>query len=182
MTAEFDLSADDWKAFIDYHHFHSPTARRTYRRGWFVPAVGLLIVCLGIWVLASQESGAPGTTLLNLWPLFVSVPFYLVYFPWAYRRKVRKIVHGMIGEGRNRTTLGRQRITISPEQIAKSGEFDQSTVQRPGIERVVKDRDYAYIYVNAMAAFIIPRRAFTDSVSFDEFVIKAQGYLERPRG
>ncbi len=64
MTAEYELTKDDWSAFNLYHHFHSPTARRQYLRGWFVPAIMLLVMITGFCLLASAASRTPGTTFL----------------------------------------------------------------------------------------------------------------------
>lgn len=178
MTAEYELRKEDWSAFNFYHHFHSPTARRQYLRAWFSPAIVLLLGCLGVSLLASLNSPTPGSTFLALLPLFSGVPFYLLWFPWAYRRKVKKIVAGMIGEGRNRTLLGKQRVTLSPEGITKSSDVDQTTVAWSGVERVMKDKDYLFVYISALTAIIIPRRAFADAVGFDEFAIKATRYYE----
>ena len=178
MTAEYELAKEDWSAFNFYHHFHSPTARRHYLRAWFSSVVGVLLVCLGISLLASLNSPTPGSTFLALLPLYSGVLFCLLWFPWAYRRKVNKIVIGMIGEGRNRTLFGKQRVAISPENISRSSDFDQTTIAWSAIERVVKDKDHAFVYTSALTAILVPRRAFADAVGFDEFVLKATGYHE----
>ena len=178
MTAEYELSKDDWGAFNFYHHFHSPTARRQYLRAWFSPAILLLLVCLGVSLFASLNSSTPGSTFLALLPLFSGVPFYLLWFPWAYRRKLKKIAAGMIGEGRNRTLLGKQRVTISPEGVTKSSDFDRTTTAWSGVERVIKDNNYVFVYISALTAIIVPRRALADAVEFDEFAMKAAQYQE----
>jgi hypothetical protein len=84
----------------------------------------------------------------------------------------------MIGEGRNSTLFGKQRVTISPESISRSSDFDQTTIAWSAIERVVKDKDYAFLYTSALTTIIVPRRPFADVVGFDEFVLKATGYHE----
>jgi hypothetical protein len=178
MTAEYELTKEDWSAFNFYHHFHSPTARRQYLRAWISSVLVVLLVCLGVSVLASLNSPTPGSTFLSLLPLYSGVLFCLLWFPWAYRRKVNKIVAGMIGEGRNRTLFGKQRVTISRDSISRSSDFDQTTIAWSAIERVVKGKDYAFVYTSALTAIIVPRRAFADDLGFDEFVLKATGYQE----
>ncbi len=170
MTAEYEITKDDLTAFNLYHHRHSPTARRHYLRSWFIPAFLLLLVCMGLWYLADRERGTPWRTLLDLWPLFCMVPVYLLYFPWAYGRKLRKIVAGMVSEGRNPGLFCRHRTTLSPEGVTRAGEFGQTSVVWRAVERVVVTDDYAYIYTSALAAIIIPRRAFADAAAFREFV------------
>jgi hypothetical protein len=84
----------------------------------------------------------------------------------------------MIGEGRNRTLLGKQRVTLSPEGITKASDFDRTTIAWSGVERVIADKDFVFVYISAVTAIIVPRRAFADAVGFDEFVLKATGYHE----
>jgi hypothetical protein len=179
MTAEYEITKDDLRAFNLYHHRHSPTARQHYLRSWFVPAFVWLCVCIGIWYLADRERGTPLRTFLDLLPLFSGVPLYLVYFPWAYRRKLRKIVDGMVGEGQNRGLFGRHRVTISPEGVTDSGELGQTSAAWRAVERVAAADEHVFIYTNALAAVIIPRRAFVGPSEFGEFVFTARGHHEK---
>lgn len=181
MTAEYEITKDDLSAFNLYHHFHSPTARRQYLRALFIPALVWLAICMGIWYLADRGRGTPVRTFQDLLPLFSGVPLYLFYFPWAYRRKIRKAIDGMVNEGRNRSLFCRHRVCISPEGITESAEFGQTSMAWLGVERVVQSGDYAFIYTNAVAAIIVPRRAFAVPAEFEEFVGAAGDYHEKTR-
>ncbi len=174
MTAEYEITKDDLSAFNLYHHRHSPTARRQYLRSWFVPAFLGLLVFSGLWYLADRERGTPLRTFLDLLPLFSFVPLYLLYFPWAYRQKLSKIVAGMVGEGQNRGLFSRHRVTISPEGVTDSTELGQTTTAWRAVERVAAADEHAYIYTNALAAVIVPRRAFARPSDFEEFVRTAR--------
>ena len=178
MTVEYQLIQEDLKAFNLHHHFHSPTARRQYYRGWFLPAFIWLLICTGIWYLADRERGTPLRTFLDLLPLFSGVVFHLAIFPWWYRWKVRKIMTGMLSEGQNRGLFSRRQVTISSEKITSSGEFDQTSTAWQAVEKVIFGREHAYIYTNALAAIIIPRRAVLE---FDAFVRLAREYHETAR-
>jgi len=179
MTVEYEITKDDLSAFHLYHHRHSPTARRQYLRSWFLPAFVWLLVCSGIWYLADRERGTPLRTFLDLLPLFSGVPLQLLYFPWAYRRKLRKIIEGMVSEGQNRGVFSRHRVTISPEGVTESCEHGQTSTAWRAIERVASAGEHAYIYTNAVAAIIVPRRAFASPTEFDEFVRTAREHLEK---
>ncbi len=170
MTAEYEITAEDLEAFNLYHHRHSPTARRHYLRAWFVPSLMWLLVCLGIWHLADRTRVTPLRTFLDLMPLFAFVPIYLLYFPWSYRRKLRKIIAGMVSEGKNRGLFSRHRVTVSPEGVTDAGEFGQNTTAWGAVERVVVSGGYAYVYISSLAAIIVPRRAFASASEFEEFV------------
>lgn len=179
MTAEYEITKDDLTAFNLYHHRHSPTARRQYLRSWFVPAFIWLLIFSGIWYLADQGRGTPLRTFLDLLPLFSGVPLYLLYFPWAYRRKLRKMVDGMVSEGKNRGLFNRHRVTISPEGVADSSEHGQTSTAWQGVEKVAAADEHVFIYTSALAAIIVPRRAFSDPLEFDKFVRTAQGLHEK---
>ena len=179
MTAEFEITKDDLSAFNLYHHRHSPTARRQYLRSWFLPAFIWLLLCTGVWYLADRERGTPLRTFLDLLPLFSGAPIHLLYFPWAYRRKLRKIVDGMVSEGQNRGLLTRRRVTISLESVTESSEHSQTSTAWRAVERVVIADENAYIYTSALAAIIVPRRAFASSSEFEEFVRIAKANHEK---
>jgi hypothetical protein len=100
-------------------------------------------------------------------------------FPYASRRKLRKIVAGMVSEGQNRALLSRHRVTISPESVTDSSEHGQSSTAWRAVERVAVSGEHAYIYTNALAAIIVPRRAFAGPLEFEEFVRTARGHHEK---
>ncbi|MCI0746764.1 MAG: YcxB family protein [Verrucomicrobia subdivision 3 bacterium] len=176
MTVEFDLTKDDLIAFNLYHNSHSTAVRRQYLIGWFLPAAILLAVCIGIWMLADQSRNTPLRTFLDLLPLFCSVPLFLLYYPWAYRRKVRKIIDAMVSEGSNRGLFGRHAVSISEIDITDSGAFGQTTRVWFGVERVVGTEHYAYIYLSSLSAVIVPRRAFVSEAEFEKFIEQANDY------
>ena len=64
--------------------------------------------------------------------------------------------HG--SEGQNRGLLSRHRVTISPEGVTESGEFGQTSTMWRAVERIAVADEHAYIYTNALAAIIVPRR------------------------
>ncbi len=181
MTVEYEITKDDLIAFNLYHQRHSPTARRQYLRVWFIPPVVWLLICAGLWYLADRSRGKPAQTFLDLLPLLSGVPIYLLTFPWLYRRKLRKIVDGMVSEGQNRGLLGLHRVTLSPESVTESSAHGQSSTAWRGVERVVSAdaHAYIYIYINALAAIIVPRRAFAGAAEFEHFIRTAKDHHEQ---
>lgn len=176
MKVQYEINQEDLSAFSLYHYSHSPAARRQYLRSWLVPAFILLLVCTGIWYVVDRERGTPLRTFLDLIPLFCSVPLYLIYFPWAYRRNIRNVMARMVTEGQNRGLFCHHEVTISPDGITESNEFVQTTSAWRAVERVAHNSGYIFIYTNAVAAIIIPRRAFAASTEFDEFLRIATDY------
>jgi YcxB-like protein len=181
MTAEYDLTKDDLTAFNLYHHRHSPTARRQYLRAWFTPAILWLLVCTGIWYLADMKRDTPLQTFLDLLPLFSGAAIHLALFPWLYRRRLRKIIGSMVSEGENRGLFDRRRVTMSAQEVIDASEFSRNSTAWRSVERVVISREYLYIYTNALAAIILPERAFADRSEFDTFARTATEYYQKAR-
>ena len=180
MTIEFDLTAADLSAFNLYHHKHSPTARKHYYRSWFIPPSVWLLICLGLcFLLVSVKRISYLEAFINLWPLFCGVLVHVMIFPWWYERRVRKIVTGMIAEGKNRGLLCRHRVTISPENIVRTGDYGKNSTNWSAVERIVVTKEQALVYLNSMSAVVIPRRAFATTSAFDEFVHVAQGFHQK---
>jgi hypothetical protein len=175
FSVEYEITKDDLIAFSSYHHFHSPVARRRYLWLWFLPAFLWLLVCTGIWHFADREHRTPVHTFLSLLPLFCGIPIYLGLFPWRYRCRVRNLVASMVNDGTTYCgALGRHCAAISPESITESSALGQTVTAWCAVERVVDSGDYAYVYINASAAVIVPRRAFSTRPEFDEFVRTAR--------
>jgi len=170
MVAEFELTPEDLRAFNHFHYAHSPAMRRQYLRQWFTFPVVWLLLCVLIWYFADRTRGTPVRTFLDLWPLFAGVPFWLIYFPLAYRWKLRKIIAAMLAEGKSRSLFTRHRVSLSPDGVTDSTEFGQNSAKWGAVERVVGNDDYAFIYTNALAAAIVPRRAFASASDFEEFI------------
>lgn len=178
MIVEYEITKNDLNAFNLFHLSHSTTARRQYYCSWFIPIVIwlLLFTCCN---LVDWDSGTPLRTFLALLPLLSFVPLYLIFFPLAYRRHIRKTVANMVSEGQNRGLFGRHRVVISPESVTESGEFGQSSTTWRAVERVVRTGDHAFIYTNALAAIIVPRRAFGTESEFVEFIRTASEHREK---
>ena len=86
-------------------------------------------------------------------------PVYRIYFPWAYRRRFRKIVSGMVSEGKNRELFNRRRVTTSIEGISEISDLAQRSFSWPAIDKVACNDDYVFVYTSALNAIIVPRRA-----------------------
>ncbi len=178
MTIDYELTKDDFRAFNLHHVRHSPTTRRQYLRAWLSFPVMWLIICTALWYLADRERGTPMKTFIALLPLYSGAPLYLIYYPWAYRRTLRKTVDGMMSEGRNGGTARKYRVSISPENVTESTDHVQTSTAWRGVEKITTSTLHAYIYTNALAAIIVPRRAFADPSEFEAFVHTAQAYYE----
>jgi hypothetical protein len=179
MTVEYEITKDDVSAFNLYHNRHSPTARRQYLRSWFLPAALWLLICIGIGI---SQTVVAAHRCERFW-------ICCRYSAWC-----RSIY--CISRGRTAAKFARLWMawwakdgivdcsvvttsTISPENVTDSSEHRQSSTMWSGVERVAATDKHAYIYTSALAAIIVPARAFAGASEFEEFVRLAKGYTRR---
>ena len=75
----------------------------------------------------------------------------------------------MLKEGKANSYLGNYVLTVTDEGITAKTDTNVMQTKWEGIERVAENRDYLFVYVGALAAYIIPVHAFADSNQKEEF-------------
>lgn len=174
MQVSFTLLERDLVEFNLFHHDHSPTARRVMRRlKLMVALVAIMLALLSI--LNAQE---PGQALYPVGLWLVAGVVVLVALQLLWPRVVKGNARKLISEGVNRTMLGPRVVTISPEGISQRTNYSDSKYFWPCIERIVTNADYAFVYLSALSAIIIPRAAFKTAEEFEAFVATARQYVE----
>jgi len=176
MIIEFDFTKDDYREYSLYHQFHSPANLRAYQKARFYPAFAWIIICFCLWYLIPREQCQSLNANITLMILFSAAPLRIIIFPWLYRRRFRKSIDRMLSEGQNRGLFTRRQTSLSNEGIKVTTEFNQTMIAWRGVERIVHNDDYAFIYISSMSAIVVPRRAFSSSSEFDQFIKTAIDY------
>ena len=176
LSVSYEFTKDDLVAFNRYHSRNSPTARRQYFRALIIiPAVWL-----AIWLLLVYSAGKKDGDFLRaasaLKTLIIFLPAYCLLFPVFHRRTLRRAIDGMIDEGSNRRLFGQKTITASESGITERGEHGSSTTAWSAVERIVRLEDVTYVYVSALSAEIVPRRAFQSGSEYDAFISRLQDF------
>ena len=196
LTAEFDFTQDDFIAFNLYAHIKARPKRRSRLVPWDTQAplrspaywistsLGALVLFLCSW--AGQKLRIPASslffTIIWLGYFFCAASLagglLLHLVRWAEPSLLRRHVAKSLRAGKNQGIFCRKRVTLTPESIAETSDFQQSATRWPVVERIVRDGAYAYIYLSAVSALVVPQRAFASAAAFEEFVRTAERYLE----
>ena len=85
-----------------------------------------------------------------------------VYFltPRLMTRRVRKGVLRMLSQPQNQNICSEKTLTVGEKQLTLTGGGEDSRYEYSVVERVTEDSEHYFIYVGAMAAIIVPFRAF----------------------
>ncbi len=165
MQVQFDQKEDDIIAFNMFHMKHSPAMRRQRR------FITWGVLCLGT---------ACSLWISNIWPFLVAVLWAALFFGLIRilsKRNIRKLIR----EGRNAGLLGPCIVTISLDGIAKKTEVSETRYKWSSIERIAVTDKHAFVYLNALTVFIMPKRAFGLPSEFAGFVSQAQQYVDAAR-
>ena len=149
MKIRYEQTVEDLVAFNRYHFDHSPAIRRQQARarwGWAALFAG------GGAAMTAWDGG-------NLFWLIVggfTAVLILVLLPRMVRRDVNKLVRRAIAEGANKGLLGPRELELAGDDLIERSEVGENRVRVDTLERVVSDGRHTFIYVNPVAAAVIP--------------------------
>jgi hypothetical protein len=161
MHITFDVIPDDLLAFTAHHYEYSPAMRRSLRG---MQIAGAAVILLSSLVLARTENSATHIVVGA-----VAAVVWIIGYPSYRRWSLMRYATRMFGEGSNNAVLGTHRLDLRDEGIACSSPNSESVVKWPAVERVVATDEYAFLYMGATQAMVIPRARVTEG-NFDAFV------------
>jgi hypothetical protein len=92
--------------------------------------------------------------------------FYLPFYRWINTRQARKLLK----EGDNKAVLGHHELSLSPEGIFVRTQTSESKTSWSAITKVLQNDQYVFLYVSSINAFVIPKKAFANESTLQEFL------------
>ena len=152
MLLQYELTVDDLVAFNRYHCAQSPSVRRTKYAAMFVVAMMLIAASYLIPATADVSRGVIFALAIGFAGLFAVI--FNVTYPASMDRAIRR----MCREGANKGLVGRHELEIDAEGLIERTEFNETRQSWRGVERIGETDDYAFIYISAIMAHVIPRQ------------------------
>jgi hypothetical protein len=148
MTLNFTLTETDALAFTERFHHDSKAhqAIRTRAR-WSLPLILLVIACFSTW----RFGPLPASFAIFL---IFSVAWWLFYPRW-FDARVRALVKKQLSETSNIRNLGTYELQLLNEHLHSISPLGSSTYAWAGIDRVVMDSDYLYIFLSGPMGYPI---------------------------
>ncbi|AXI00115.1 YcxB family protein [Sporosarcina sp. PTS2304] len=152
MEIEYELTEEDVIAFNLYHVKNSKVGKNSLQWQRFVSPMIFFMFAYFLSIFTDMEKGPLflvfGLTAI-LW-----VILYPKYFYFHITRQVRK----MLKEGKNEGLIGQHIMKMNKTGITDQTQVGETKVQWSGIQRVIEDADYLYIYTSTISAYILPKR------------------------
>jgi hypothetical protein len=171
VTIKFDNDLDDIMAFARYHREHSPHLQRV--RKWTYSII--ILICV---VFASLVLILIGSEILHV--LIFAIVMIAVFAvlavlgilpgrPGRSGRFDKFMVQRLLREGANKTTFGTKELEIADAGLVGRSSYVDETIAWQAVERVAENKNYAFIYISATTALVIPRAKVTEG-DCDSFV------------
>jgi hypothetical protein len=152
VNIKYALEPRDYAALAIYHC----TARtRRHQSTWVRFGFPVLWMLLGVPGMLSGRSVYFGIFLI------VMGIVWILFLPVWYRGSVRRSMHKSATEGLCRGSVGPHELSTTENGITVTNPVMRSDVTWAGVEGVVEEPDYLYIYLGPNAAQILPKRALT---------------------
>jgi len=164
MTITYKLEPRDLRAFQRYAQKHLPNLRRAR----YIIAAWMVALCL--WLVLSSDDHRIGFRIAYLCVLL------LVF--WGLFRLVTLAVSGIVQwrsytSDKHKSVLCEHTVTLADDAFIEATAFNQGRNLWSGVYRVVDTPDYIYVFISLYLAHIIPKRAFPDAESAQQFYERA---------
>lgn len=173
---QYELDLNDVKSYLDYSW-----NKTGYRRALKILRIlgiifGLIMVVIAIIFLISGQVDTSTSIVVGIVGIFVSLfNFFGIEF-W------RRIIYQPIIRGYSRkpnTIIGKHHLSITSDGISDVNEIGQTSTPWKGIHRYANNDQYLFLYGYFKTFFIVPRRAFPNEASFNQFVEVVKSYYEK---
>jgi hypothetical protein len=174
MRTEYELNSGDESAFKIYNFENSPKTGL----GWKL-LQRAAIVASGVYlVLAVVSYVILGKEFLPLAVIFVVLALLtLAWFVIAPFRIIRNSKHTVFKNYNQTNKLtGKHKLFITSEAMTDMGDNGEKTIRWSAIKYVLSSDHYIFILGYGSDYHIIPRRAFSDEASFNDFANLAKTF------
>jgi hypothetical protein len=177
VRVDYHLTLED---LVDYNYFFQCNLPSVRRQWWIFRILGVAGLALGAaCFLYGLAQPASELGMLGLPPAILS--FFLLYITAPSRRKagIRRLLTGMLREGRNENLFSLHRVWISPTGIRRISRYADTSYQWPVVEKIADSPQAAYIYDSTASAIVVPRSAFDSDAAFQHFVDTARQFWKQ---
>ena len=163
MKIKYNLTEDDYINFNICHMKNSKSLKRTMMINRFLTPLIFLVMPFVLGNISNISFG------------YWAVIFVLTYIFWVslYEKNVYKInrkrIRKMLKENSNEGLIGEKVLEIDGDNIGVKDDSGENNINIKSIKNIIEDEEYIFIYVNSVAAIIVPIRVFENKEDKEKF-------------
>lgn len=149
LFLEYNVTLDDQVFFNRYHYDQSPANRRMWFWSTWCPV--LIVALLSVFAVLHHN-----VTLAVMGIIWIAI---LLLLALIFRGPLMdRLARKLYTERKNKGMLGKLILRITDEGITETSGFGENKRYWQGVERVVEVPGYAFVYISAVSAFVIPEQ------------------------
>ncbi|MBJ8031528.1 YcxB family protein [Bacillus cereus group sp. N21] len=174
MQVEYTLTEQDFIAFNLHYARHSKMVKRSLVLQHYIVAIILFAVPLSVFLF-----GPPDYKSMDLPFIFLLAGvIWIVFYPKCFYKLIERNIKKMLREGSYDNLIGKHNVQITDEGIIETNNGGETKLNWKGIEKVEENEAYIFIYVSSMSANIVPKHAFVQENSKNEFMRRLRAGME----
>lgn len=158
MLICFEITIDDIVAFNRYHLAHSTTIRNAKIRWVVMSCIGSPIAAFCSYLILPNS--LLGTICAAGAFVIAGGAFAAIYFS-GFHSAPEQQVRKLLAEGRNEGMLGIHELAIDHQGISETTNVGKSRRLWTAVNRIEETEDYAFLYITAISAHVIPKHNVT---------------------
>lgn len=170
MIIEYALNEADAVAFHTCHNRHVKKARNIFLLIHIGPVLLAITVIIGLLMAPDFNHKMTFVSLIVIY-MILWIPFYPLYWESSIKHKYanselfKKHLQGI----------------ISPNEITLRTDMIENKIPWKSIVSFIETNEHIFLYITHEDAFIIPKRAFPDTISVPDAVQQMQALYEAHR-
>lgn len=152
MEIEYELTAEDVVAFNLYHVKNSKVGKNSLKWQQYISPLIFLLFAYFLSVFTDMARG----------PLFAIFGFtavlWVILYPKYFYFHITRQVGKMLRDGRNDGLVGKHSLKMNKTGIHDRTSTGETNVEWAGVQSLIEDAEYFYIYTSTVTAYILPKR------------------------
>ncbi|MCR1900119.1 YcxB family protein [Irregularibacter muris] len=170
MEISYSLNEQDYIDFNLYHINHSDTLKKSLMiQRYVLPLIFFIIP-----FVATRVTDIPlwYWTSVSMVAIVVWMIFYPRYFKWEISKRLVK----MLKEGKNDVMLGHRSLSLTSQGIIEHSVGSESKTSWDVVGNIYETKDYLFIYISSVSAYIVPIRIFESMEHKEKFLKEIDDY------
>ena len=173
MKIDYQLTKQDYIDFNMNYMSNSKTVKKLFiAQRYIVPIIFLLIPFIMI-----KATSIPLGYWVNVF--LVCYVLWVIFYPKYFKWTVSKRILNMLDEGENADMLGNRSLTLTEKCIIDSSTLSESKTDWSVIEKITQTKKHIFIFISAVAAYILPVRVFKDENEKKKFIMKLNYMVDK---
>lgn len=156
MEIKFDFTEKDYLEYSKFYMLNSNTVKRTLFAQRYIVSLVISLISILLFRFFS-----PYTFLMDVCIFGGAYVLWVLLYPKYFYHTINKRVKRTLKEEKNSNLFGERTIVLTTKGITQISHLGESSNTWKSIEYVTENKNYIYLFINAINAYVIPKATFS---------------------